>query len=138
MRNILTAFAALGAIAISSSLFAQAPIPMDGHMTVDGAVQAVEGMHDHSVMAAPAAPSHVHDGTMQSVGQPMPQAMYQEGTIQGEQAMMGQPVVHQHQHQYQPTQYHYRQPAKQQTVIGKLIELERRKNAWLKRTFLGR
>ena len=135
MKNILTAFAALGALAISSSLFAQAPAPLDGQMIVDGAVQAVESVQADAAIPAPVA-DHAHDygGTViQDAGQPMPQTVYQEGTIQGEQVMMGQPMVHQH----QPVHYHYRQPAKKQNVFSKLMELERKKNAWLKKTFLG-
>lgn len=137
MKNILTAFAALGAIAISSSLFAQAPTPIDGQTIVDGAVQAVESVQADAAVPAPVAdPVHDYGGTvMHDAGQPMPETVYQEGTIQGEQAMMGQPVVHQH----QPVHYHYRQPAKKkQNVFGRLLELERKKNAWLKKTFLGR
>ena len=32
----------------------------------------------------------------------------------------------------------YRNAPQQQNVFGRLLELERRKNAWLRRTFLGR
>ena len=34
--------------------------------------------------------------------------------------------------------HNYRRPAKQQNVLQRLIELEKRKNAWLRRTFFGR
>lgn len=34
--------------------------------------------------------------------------------------------------------YYQRQQPRQMTVFQKLMELERRKNAWLRRTFLGK
>ena len=34
--------------------------------------------------------------------------------------------------------YHSPAPRQSPTVIGRLVELEQRKNAWLRRTFLGR
>ena len=36
------------------------------------------------------------------------------------------------------THNHYRRPAKKQNVLQRLVELEKRKNAWLRRTFFGR
>jgi len=46
------------------------------------------------------------------------------------------PVVHQPEPHRAPVYYHRQQ--KKQSVFDKLMEMERKKNAWFKRTFLGR
>jgi hypothetical protein len=77
--------------------------------------------------AAPAA-----EATVESPAAPMPVADSAVPTVDSESGYQA-PIRHQH--------HHYSAPQRRSSrggVFSELMELERRKNAWLKRTFLGR
>lgn len=133
MRNLILALAAVGVLTVSSSVMAQSPdqsiVDSAGQAIVDGGVQS------DVVMPAPMVDHQPMDQSI--VAQPIDQNVM----TQGQSAMVAQPMEAQPMvvHQHQPAHYHvYRRPAKKQTVFGKMLELERKKNAWLKRTFLGK
>ncbi len=66
------------------------------------------------------------------VAQPEPMSANDEvATIEDATEIVEPAKAHHHRH-------HYRRPAKQQNVFQRLMEIEKRKNAWLKRTFFGR
>lgn len=121
MRNMLFAMTAFAVCCICTTV--NAATPADG--VIQDAAQAV-------VESVPAAPASVP-------AQPAPMQSASEGIITEAAA----PVAMQHQvvqQVQQPQRYHYhRHPApKKKNVLQKLIELERRKNAWLKKTFLNK
>ncbi|QDT13869.1 hypothetical protein [Planctomycetes bacterium K23_9] len=132
MRNLILALAAVGILTVSSSVMAQSP----EHSIVDSATQPiVDGVQSDVAMPAPVADHQVMEQPM--VAQPIDQQVM----TQGEHAMVAQPMAAQPMvvHQHQPAHVHYhRRPAKKQNVFGKLLEMERKKNAWLKKTFLGK
>ncbi len=127
MRNMLIAYAALGLLAVATSVNAQSP----QHVMSDAAATVVQGVQAEAAVAAPMMDS----GTV--LHQPMHQPMHQQyEVVQGQNTAIAEPYVVQ---QHQPVQhYHARQPAKKQNVFQKLMELERKKNAWLRKTFLGK
>ena len=107
MRNILLALAAFGVISLSTSVIAD-----------EGAAQSV--LQDTAEAVAP-------------VIEPQPLSASDEAAPIAEAAIETKKVVHTHTH----TRTRYRQPAKKQNAFQRLLELEKRKNAWLRRTFLG-
>jgi len=132
MRNLFLALAAVGVLTVSSSAFAATP----DQSIVDSAGQAVvEGVQSNVAMPAPMV-DHQMDHSM--VGQSMPaQPIAAQPMISHDHSgMVAQPMIV---HQHQPAHVHYhRAPAKKQNVFSKLLEMERKKNAWLKKTFLGK
>jgi hypothetical protein len=137
MRNMILALAAVGVLTVSSSVTAQSP----DQSIVDSAGQTiVEGVQSDVAMHAPMVDHQPMDQS--AVAQPIDHQVM----TQGQDAMVAQPMVAQPMasqpmvvHQHQPVHYHaHRRPAKQKNVFGKLMDLERRKNAWLKKTFLGK
>jgi hypothetical protein len=98
-----------------------------------------------SAIAAPAEKPTPHSVLVQSPSdaqnQTTPSAAARQIT-KHPQAMaasqMEQPVVHAQRVIRQPRRMYYRSPPrKKQSFFDKLMEVERRKNAWLKKTFLG-
>ena len=66
-----------------------------------------------------------------------PPVVYTGNAVSPKPQPIHQQQVHQHQgHQHQT--YRRSQPKKKQSTFDKLMDLERRKNVWLKKTFLGR
>lgn len=82
---------------------------------------------------APVAEVQPSEVIVDSSVQPVPMADDAMPQAQGE-IVYEAPIRHQHHH-------HYSAPQRRSSrggVFSELMELERRKNAWLKRTFLGR
>lgn len=129
MRNMLLALAALAVLTVSSSVSAddQTSILQDG---IEAAAPAAPAQP--IVDAQPQAENHVYadaQSTPESYAEP--QTMVHEGQ---------QPAAVQYESAPAPVYYHHHHHVvkKKQTVLGKLIELERKKNAWLRRTFFGK
>ncbi len=90
-------------------------------------------MMEHSAIGQPMAAQPMPAETI--VGQPMPHNVVTHGEMA---TAAPSYVVQQHQPAYAP-QYQYRSAAPQkQNMFQKLMEMERKKNAWLKKTFLNR
>ncbi|NNE00114.1 MAG: hypothetical protein HKN47_22570 [Pirellulaceae bacterium] len=126
MRNMLFALAAFGVLTVTSWVNAESPVSV----LVDDVPAAGEGVQVDAQMPAPVAdPQPMAD-------QPLEQPVHQDSAIQGEHAPVAQsPSAHVHQH---ACCCQHRRPAKPQNVFTKLIELERKKNAWLRKTFLNK
>jgi len=90
---------------------------------------ASEAVAPEEAIAQPEAPAG--EAIVESSAAPVPMADEAMSTTQ-EEAVYEAPIRHHH---------HYSAPQRRSSrggVFSELIELERRKNAWLKRTFLGR
>ena len=100
--------------------------PASSASATDRIAPAAKPMRGHPV-SAPVVAAPKLDGTAPAVevAPPIPAGtvVYPEST-----------VVQQHHH----SMHHHHHPPKKQNMFDKLMELERKKNAWLKRTFLGR
>ena len=121
MRNMIIAIATLAALIFVGNAMAAAPI---SHETPSVLVESASDVPS-AIAAQPVADKQ----TM--VNNQMEAPIVYDG-----------PIV---QSEPQPIQYHqghhhvyHRAPAKKQNAFEKLMELERKKNAWLKKTFLGR
>lgn len=103
-----------------------------------GLVEPPQPIADPADMIAPQADhSAMPSGQADAMDAPMapsdiPQPVVDNTVTQGQPVQ--QHVGHVHTH-HAPVR-HYR-PKKKQNVFQKMMELERRKNAWLKKTFLG-
>ncbi|MGB7346303.1 MAG: hypothetical protein WBD20_18945 [Pirellulaceae bacterium] len=127
MRNLLFALAVVGVLTVSSSAFAQSP---DQNIIDSSGQTIIEGVQSDVAMPAPMVDHQQMDHAM------VAESIDQQGVTQGESAMVAQPMVV---HQHQPAHVHYhRRPVQKQKPLAKLLELERKKNAWLKRTFFGK
>ena len=120
MRNMLIVFAALASVTLASNVMAASP------NTVKAPSVLVESASDISSVAT----SHTANRVQTMVHTEMEQPVVIEG-----QTNVPQPqAVHRH-HNHN---YHKPAPRKKQSMFDKLMDLERRKNAWLKKKFLGR
>lgn len=129
MRNLLLAMMAL-AVCFSANTVSAAPhddVIQDAAKIVEQSVPAPPEMEAPEAIAAPPQQAQTEStgASIVATHDVQPQVVHQYKAPQ-------QPAV-----QYQ---YHqYRRPApKKQNVFQKLMELERRKNAWLRKTFLNK
>ena len=123
MRNILLPVAALAMLFFVGSAVAATP------NTPEAPSVLVESASD---MPSDVAAKTIATSTTM-VNQPM-----EPPVINGGQPVAAQTqVVHRQQGHYQRP-YRRAQPPKKQNFFEQLMELERKKNAWLKKTFLGR
>ena len=122
MRNMLIVFAALATVIFASNVMAASPNSNEAPSVL------VESASDMSSVNATQPAKSAHTMVNTQMEQPV---------VMSGQAVVSQPqAVHYHQgHQHT---YHRHAPRKKQNFFDKLMDLERRKNAWLKRTFLGR
>ncbi len=127
MRNLLIALAAVGTLTVSSLACAQSP---DQYAVYSPDQVIVEGVQSDVAMPTPMDDHQVVENATDA--QPIE---YRE-TTQDQSVMVDQPMMVQ---QHQPARVRYRSRSTQnQSVFSKLMEMERKKNAWLKRTFLGK
>ena len=115
MRNMLLALAGLVAITVTSTAMADDA----GTVLEETAAQAVEAA------PMPEAETLTSDHAMPMEAAPAPQPMPADNNVVYQSA----PVYHHH---------HCCPPQKKKGVIAKLWELEKKKNAWLVRTFFGK
>ncbi len=159
MRNMLLAIAGLAAITFSSTVYGQdanaiaqdvveaaaplAPSPLvDSKPAMSGESHA---MHDSHAMPAD---SHVMQGDSHQMmeAQPLPQPYIEQqpvdhmghGMVQSA-PIVSSPIIAQAAAPCGCCQNHgVVVVKKKKNVFAKLMDLERRKNAWLKRTFFGK
>tara|TARA_R110002049_G_scaffold4601_5_gene32024 strand:- start:42398 stop:42769 length:372 start_codon:yes stop_codon:yes gene_type:complete len=123
MRNILIAIAAVATL-----------------IFVGNAIAATPSTNDAPSILVESASNASSIGVTKPVAkaQTMVNTQIEPPVVLDEQSVEPQPqAVHQHHGHYHHT-YHRSQPRKKQSVFDKLMDLERRKNAWLMKTFLGR
>ena len=126
MRNMLLAMMALAVCCVQ----VEAATPADA--TIHDAAQAVQNVVAPAVPAQPVQMQQVQSADVQVVETP---------TTAAPAVSTAAPVVVENQVVAQPQQYYYHQyrpQPKKQNVFQKLLELERRKNAWLRKTFLNK
>jgi hypothetical protein len=123
MRNMLIALAAVATLIVGGNVMAATPNSHEApSILVESPSDAVAS--DHATQTARAQ-------TMVNTQMEAP-VVYDGPADQSEPQAIPNHSGHRHQ------TYHRAQPPKKKNVFEQLMDLERRKNAWLKKTFLGR
>ncbi|MEO1616536.1 MAG: hypothetical protein AAFV88_11840 [Planctomycetota bacterium] len=103
-----------------------APVP-----DVSNSAPSLNAMQTRTGIAPPVVSQH-DPNAPEPPAQPIP------GQPQAKQVQGHSHVGHVHQHGHMQSGARYYRVKKKQNVFQKLMEMERKKNAWLKRTFLGK